>query len=393
MKKLCIIALVMMFTVAACGLELVRQKNVATYISFPIVDANGTNISDVDTPDTELDFWSDGAAPDGFADATNEIVEIGTTGNYSLSMAQGELNYDYIFVWVKVAGDANDAIDQRFLIRTTVGDPLNLATTDDGGTINVTGGAVDEASTMSAAGIDEIMDDLLTNNKIKNSLGYYVTRTKGGQPVDIDVLEFAQNGGTANTIVLVATSTSEDAAYRHQLVELKDGPGAPATRTIIAYDGVTKVATVNENWPGDIPNSSTKYTTWAAPSSNLAHDGLAQAGDATTITLATDAPDVNDISGWIKLSSGTGAPDTQDIASYNGTTKVLTVSGWGGDSPSTDTYYAIVPFGSLVSDSVTPTAGITSEEVKAAVMSATFDGYTGYPGSFGWLCDLLMRKP
>lgn len=44
---------------------------------------------------------------------------------------------------VKIYSSTADSLDQRLLIRTMVGDPLNLATTDDGTTINVASGVVE----------------------------------------------------------------------------------------------------------------------------------------------------------------------------------------------------------------------------------------------------------
>ena len=129
----------------ALAVELVRQKNVATYVYFPITNTTG----DVQTgcvTDTEIDAFSDSAAPDGFADTTNEATEVGTTGWYYLSLAQAEMNYDYIALRIQILSGCT-AVSQRVLIRTMVGDPLNLATTDDGGAINVTGGAIDTVTT------------------------------------------------------------------------------------------------------------------------------------------------------------------------------------------------------------------------------------------------------
>jgi len=141
MRKLCILAGLLLWVVPAFGLELVRQKNAATIITFPLVDSSDTTAlkSGAAGLDSEIDTWSDGAAPNGFEDCTNEATEIGTTGQYYLSLTATEMNADYIIIQVK----STDAITQTILIRTVVGDPANLATTDDGGTINVTGGAVD----------------------------------------------------------------------------------------------------------------------------------------------------------------------------------------------------------------------------------------------------------
>ena len=110
-------------------MEVVRQKNVATYIVFPIVDADGDLVTGAATLDSELDAFADGAAPDGFADCTNEATEIGSTGIYYLLLTQTEMNNDYIAVQVKT-GTAG-AKTQVILIRTMVGDPLNMTASTD----------------------------------------------------------------------------------------------------------------------------------------------------------------------------------------------------------------------------------------------------------------------
>lgn len=120
-------------------MEVVRQKNVATYIHFPLVDADGDAVSGATGLDSEIDTFADGSAPDGFADCSNEASEIGSSGSYSLSLTQGEMDADYITIQIK----SNEAKTQWIIIRTIVGDPLNLATTDDGGTINVASGVVE----------------------------------------------------------------------------------------------------------------------------------------------------------------------------------------------------------------------------------------------------------
>jgi hypothetical protein len=139
-------AFFLLASMTAQAAELVRQKNVATYIFFPIVKNDGTLITGAAGLDSEIDAFSDGAAPNGFTDCTNEATEIGSTGQYYLSLTQAEMNADYISVQVK--SSTTGALTQTLLLRTMVGDPLNFATTDDGGTINVTSGKIDEVATL-----------------------------------------------------------------------------------------------------------------------------------------------------------------------------------------------------------------------------------------------------
>jgi uncharacterized protein YjlB len=97
-------------------MEVNRDKNVATYIVFPIVDADGDPVSGATGLDSEIDAWSDGAAPDGFADCTNEATEIGSTGQYYLSLTQAEMNADYIIIQIKTT--STGAKTQTILINT-----------------------------------------------------------------------------------------------------------------------------------------------------------------------------------------------------------------------------------------------------------------------------------
>lgn len=115
-------------------MEIVRQKNVATYIVFPLVDADGDPVTGQGaSADSEIDQWADGAAPTGFADCTNEATELGTTGVYYLSLTQAEMNEDYIVIKTSSSG----AKTQVILIRTITGDPLLLATTTSGRLIEI----------------------------------------------------------------------------------------------------------------------------------------------------------------------------------------------------------------------------------------------------------------
>ena len=99
----------------------------ATYITFPLSDTTGVAVEASANPDSEIDNYNDGAAPDGYVDCTNEAVALGS-GNYYLSLSQSEMNFDYIDIIIK----SDDAITQHMKIRTTIGDPLLLATTVGG---------------------------------------------------------------------------------------------------------------------------------------------------------------------------------------------------------------------------------------------------------------------
>jgi hypothetical protein len=164
--------------------ELVRQKNVATYIFLPILDKNGDTVSGAANVDAEYTYWDDGTAPIAFVNITdNSGTERDTTGRYYFSLTASEMNHDYIYI--KITSTTANTLDQDVLIRTIVGDPLNLATTEAGRQIDVAAGGevgVDFSNingTLDAAEIGsnaitaaKIATDAIDNTKIAaNSIG------------------------------------------------------------------------------------------------------------------------------------------------------------------------------------------------------------------------------
>ncbi len=239
MKKLIIILFLLL--VANCfALEVERQKNVATVIMFPLFDSTTTTAlqSNATALDSEFDQFSDsGDNPDGFADCTNEATEVGATGQYYLILTQGEMNDDYITVQIK----ASDAITQTILIRTTIGDPLNYATTDDGGTINVTGGAVDSVTTtttnsdmvtepataLAAIKLDHLMNIAVDTNfqtTVHNDsvIGYMTTSSGTADYVrTTDSLEDLRDRGDAAWITATGFAVANDVTTAHSTTDAK----------------------------------------------------------------------------------------------------------------------------------------------------------------------------
>ena len=112
-------------------IELSRQKNVATIITFPMITvATGNPASGATSLDSEIDAWTDGAAPDGFTDCTNEATEIGSTGIYYLSLTQTEMNNDYIAIQVKT-GSAG--VSTQVILINTTPRPAKLGDVGHGG--------------------------------------------------------------------------------------------------------------------------------------------------------------------------------------------------------------------------------------------------------------------
>jgi len=248
-----------LITQQAQALEVVRQKNVATYLVFPIMKNDGTLITSAAGLDSEIDTFADGAAPDGFADCTNEATEIGETGQYYLSLTQAETNADYIIIQVK--SSTTDAVTQTILIRTIIGDPLLFATTDDGGVINVTGGAIDTVTTTGTA------TAVTTVNGLAN--GVITADAIATGAVDADAI--ADNAIDSGAIAADAITTSEfkqDAA---------DKVWGTAARTLTALDEDSTTIDLDGSTVGTV----TTLTTWDKTGYSIA--------DATSDAVIADA--------------------------------------------------------------------------------------------------------
>lgn len=141
----------------------------------------------------------------------------------------------------------------------------------------------------------------------------------------------AQAGG-ANTITLSAYASAVDNYYNGYIIELAGGTGSGQARKITAYNGTTKVATVDADW-GTQPDGTstyqvgtyfyggvgwgwTKIGTPTLAESNDGHSGsksqsmtnsaASNAGIAGTIALQSGQYCL--ISGWTKRTAGAGTP-------------------------------------------------------------------------------------
>ncbi len=70
-------------------MELWRQKNASTYISFPMVDVNGDPVSSISAFDSEYLSWSDISIPCSFTDCNQEAISI-AAGIYFLKVLSAD---------------------------------------------------------------------------------------------------------------------------------------------------------------------------------------------------------------------------------------------------------------------------------------------------------------
>lgn len=90
------------------------------------------------------------------------------------------------------------------------------------------------------------------------------------------VNEGLAQGGTTNTITLNALASNYDDAYMGQTIFLRSGYGEDQVRHVIAYNGTTKVATIEHDWDV-IPNATTGYVMLPQHTHLVEHIGEAAA--------------------------------------------------------------------------------------------------------------------
>ncbi len=149
-------------------MELIRVKNVATYVVFPLKKDDGSLLSSAAGLDSVIDSFTSSNAPDGFTDCTNEATEIGSTGIYYLSLSQSECNVDQAVILVN--SSSSGAIPQVILINFVSTPPAASAVADA-----VWDEAISEHTTSSAFGG--------TNQKVVPS------ETIGDYKADLSTLE------------------------------------------------------------------------------------------------------------------------------------------------------------------------------------------------------------
>lgn len=155
----------------------------------------------------------------------------------------------------------------------------------------------------------------------------------------------AQAGGV-NTITLAAGENATDDIYWQSYIAIVGGTGAGQGHHVIAYNGTTKVAVMDDDWVVQ-PDATSEYVIFGAGSHDEIMSGLARAGSSNTLTLEAVAHGGDDLikDCYIVVLSGTGAHQARLITAYDGTTKVATVSPDWVVNPDATSGYWIIPQG------------------------------------------------
>ncbi len=115
-------------------------------------------------------------------------------------------------------------------------------------------------------------------------------------------------GGTTTTITLAPTASSTDRYYAGLTVSIVAGTGAGQRRTIAAYTGASRVATVTTQWD-TAPNASSKYRIIGIPQFLIDLENSRFAAPGAEVAALDDIP-FNDIHSYF------GVPDNATLIGY-----------------------------------------------------------------------------
>ena len=98
----------------------------------------------------------------------------------------------------------------------------------------------------------------LNNNCLITNMGFENYTASACAFPELTIRSATAQGGTANTITLDTSSDSLTSYYNEMQIEILSGTGSGQTKTISAYDGSTKIATVDSAW-SVTPNSTSVF--------------------------------------------------------------------------------------------------------------------------------------
>ena len=94
---------------------------------------------------------------------------------------------------------------------------------------------------------------------VAEARGDYTTLTSALAATDPTVATGTAQAGTASTITLAAAASATDHYYVGMRVRITGGTGLNQMRTIVLYDGTTKVATIGQPWDAN-PDATSTYS-------------------------------------------------------------------------------------------------------------------------------------
>lgn len=340
-------------------MELLRAKNVATHIIFPMVDS--ATPADFITGETVTFtmYARDMDDSAGFVDVTpsdNECPEVGG-GLYDLDLEASEINYDMMALVMTASGGATTCI----LINTYVS------------------------------------EQIIPDGVWEADLSDYITQGSAGRRLrnitSVVILDGTCPSAPLNTneVVLNGDASTVDGAYDPAEISIVAGAGAGQTRLVLQYIGATKTCIVDRDWKIS-PDDTSEYIITGDAGREHVNEGLAQAGStALTIKLnvlaSSDDDAYNDQTVFIR--SGLGADQARKVLDYDGTTKIATVDrAWDVDLDATSAYVMLpTAYNTAISAEDIVEGGMTFGEVFRIVLAFVAGEATG-----GGTSEIILKS-
>lgn len=212
--------------------------------------------------------------------------------------------------------------------------------------------------------VDAIWDELASGHTGVLTMGGKLNLAASGSTSSLH--EGLATGGTSNTITLDAGASSTNDLYDPGIIVITGGTGAGQCRSIMSYNGSTKVASVSRNWRVN-PDATSQFRIITSADHTHTNEGLAQSGGASTITLNANASSVDNeyVGQIIQIRSGTGEDQVRYIESYVGATKVATVNRVWDTTPDSTSGYAIIPL--LIGEAETDWSNSEKSQIRQAL--------------------------
>jgi phage tail sheath protein FI len=245
-----------------------------------------------------------------------------------------------------------------------------------------------------------------------NDLSNLIKLSKGTVDAIPDVHVDNAQGGANSTITLASIASVSNSAYVGMQIEIIEGLGNGQIRTITAYDGTSKEATVNENWNKNPDNTSKYSLSWPISllrdgTESSFNTGTAQNGATNnTIVLAAVASTADDKykDKKIEIIRGTGKGEIRMITDYVGATKIATIDQNWTINPDNTSVYNIYPAATALmiddyvrSDTDEPgkrkglTAFAEAEDISI-IYSPNVYSVSGLVGALISHCELLKNR-
>jgi hypothetical protein len=234
------------------------------------------------------------------------------------------------------------------------------------------------AETQCKIGFIEFIDQTATAEWDQQHIMFYTY----GHPSAFDTSKFdcirtsTAQAGAAGSITLDASASATNDLYIGCTLQIISGTGVGQSRTIILYVGSSKIAYVDRVWATNPDSTSVFAILPGKLTCDVVNAGVAQAGAANTITLASTAVATNNYynTSIVTIISGTGLGQSRQIYSYVGSTRVATVKTAWAVNPDNTSVYFVRGFGNVDANLEYMKGSATPATNMAALANETYPG-------------------